>query len=78
MLQVIHAGWIVHCVDEAFQVPISKYILDGRLFYTVIQSVLSCLYRLHVPPNPFQVLFILNFECFYARQTGSSPNPLTG
>ncbi|KIK91022.1 hypothetical protein PAXRUDRAFT_652178 [Paxillus rubicundulus Ve08.2h10] len=26
--QVIHAGWIVHCIDEAFRVPIADYVLD--------------------------------------------------
>ncbi|KAI6023331.1 hypothetical protein EDC04DRAFT_3143514 [Pisolithus marmoratus] len=26
---VIHAGWIVHCVDSGFRVPVAKYVLDG-------------------------------------------------
>ncbi|KAG9313225.1 hypothetical protein JVU11DRAFT_6685 [Chiua virens] len=29
-VMVIHAGWIVHCADQAFRVPITEYILDDR------------------------------------------------
>ncbi|KAG8221125.1 hypothetical protein J3R82DRAFT_2655 [Butyriboletus roseoflavus] len=64
-VMVIHAGWIVQCVDEAFQVPIAEYVLDGRLFY-VVTGVLSSNFEmlLHsadrfVPGPPYKLTNIV-------------------
>ncbi|KAI6112912.1 hypothetical protein F5141DRAFT_1273025 [Pisolithus sp. B1] len=40
---VIHAGWIVHCVDSGFRVPVAKYVLD----------------ELFVPGTPYRVTHVL-------------------
>ncbi|KAI6130237.1 hypothetical protein EDD17DRAFT_1755009 [Pisolithus thermaeus] len=40
---VIHAGWIVHCVDSGFRVPVAKYVLD----------------ELFVPGPPYRVAHVL-------------------
>ncbi|KAH0836846.1 hypothetical protein J3R83DRAFT_8633 [Lanmaoa asiatica] len=65
--QVIHAGWIMHCVDEGFQVPIAEYILDDEF-------VPGPPYKLTDIASPMYVL--LSEPGTDTEDGGSGPTPL--